>query len=77
MSRVFTDENLLNWEAYASGGKFGLPERPKLVFHCMSDRSKRARFLVMNGDNATAEQAVHEMSIDELRALLGQAQPLD
>lgn len=77
MSRVFTDGNLLNWEAFASGGRFGLPERPKLVFHCLSDPAQRARYVTIEGDNSDAEEAVHGMEVDELLRLLAAARPLD
>jgi hypothetical protein len=77
MSRVFVDENLLSWEAYASGGRFGLPEEPKLVFHCRSNPVGRARYVRLGKDNVDAEQAVKRMSDSELRDLLREAQPLD
>jgi hypothetical protein len=77
MSRVFTDENLMNWEAYASGGPFGLPDRPKVVFNCLSDPAERARYVNWQGDNAAAQQAVHGMDADELKRLLEQAWPID
>jgi hypothetical protein len=77
MSRVFTDENLMNWEAYATGGRFGLPDQAKLVFHCVSDLAQRARYVRFDGDNTAAIQAVHGMDAEELRAMLQRAQPLD
>jgi hypothetical protein len=77
MSRVFTDDDLQNWEAYASGGAFGLPERPKVVFYCLSDRNRRARFVELEGDNAGAEDLVHSAELDRLRSMLAQSQPLE
>lgn len=77
MSRVFTDENLLTWEAYASGGKYGLPTRPKVVFHCLSQPDRRAKYVLLQGDEADAEEAVHELSEDRLRELLQGASELD
>ncbi len=77
MSRVFLDENLLSWEAYASGGKFGLPESPKIVFHCLSDPFRRARYVVHDGDNADAAGLVHTLPEDRLRELLRESQELD
>ena len=70
MSRVFTDPDLLTWEAYASAGAFGLPEQPKIVFHCISDPHRPARFVTHDGDNATAEQEVHSAQEDRLREML-------
>ena len=43
MSRTFVDENLHTWEVFPSGGRFGLPERPKIVFLCLSDLSPASR----------------------------------
>jgi hypothetical protein len=75
MSRVFLDDNLLSWEAYASGGEFGLAERPKIIFHCLSHPG-RPRFVVHDGDNADAEQAVHALDEQELRELLERSEEL-
>ena len=77
MSRVFVDDNLLTWEAYASGGKFGLPERPRIVFHCLSDPAVRARFVVHPGDEANAEEVVHEVPEERLKELLRESQELE
>ena len=77
MSRVFTDQNLLTWEAYASGGKFGLPERPKIVFNCLSLQDQRARYVVFEGDEADAEEAVAEWPDARLRELLSSSRELD
>ena len=77
MSRVFTDENLLTWEVYASGGKYGLPDRPKVIFQCLSDPDRRARFVVLQGDEADAEEWVHEAPEDRLRETLGTSRELD
>ena len=77
MSRTFVDNDLLQWEAYASGGKFGLPDRPKIVFNCLSMHDRRARYVLFTGDEADAEEAVGEMPEERLRALLGTARELD
>lgn len=77
MSRVFVDDNLLTWEAYASGGKYGLPERPKIVFHCLSDPHMRARFVVHQGDEADAEEMVHDLDEEQLKEMLQGAEELD
>ncbi len=73
MSRTFTDENLLTWEAYASGGKFGLAIHPSIVFHCISDPQRRARYVTRPGDEADAEETVADLPDEELRALLRQS----
>lgn len=77
MSRVFTDENLLTWEVYASGGKYGLPDRPKVIFQCLSEPNRRARFIHHEGDEADAEEMVHEAPEDRLRSLLSTSRELD
>jgi hypothetical protein len=77
MSRVITDDGLLEWEAFASGGDFGFPERPYIVFNCLSDPDRRARSIEWPGDNADAEKALQELPDRELKALLGQAIELD
>lgn len=78
MSRVFTDGGLMTWEAYASGGRYGLPEDPKVIFQCLSDPGRRARYVVYaDGDNAGAEAAVHEMPAGRLRELLAGSRELD
>lgn len=77
MSQTFTDENLLTWEAFASGGRFGLSIRPKVIFHCVSDRSMRARFVELKGDEADAEDMIHDSSVDQLRQMLAQSKELD
>jgi hypothetical protein len=77
MSHTFTDENLLTWEAYASSGNFGLAVRPRIVFNCLSDTSLTPRFVERPGDEADAEEQVHEFSEEQLRAMLREAQPLE
>lgn len=77
MSRVFTDAGLLTWEAYASGGKYGLPDDPKIIFNCLSDPGRRARFVQLSGDEADAEEQVHALPEGELRQMLDGARELD
>ncbi len=77
MSRVFTDRDLLTWETYLSGGRFGLPDRPKIIFNCLSEQDRRARYIVFGGDEADAEEAVGEMPDDRLRELLATSRELD
>ncbi len=74
MSRTFTDESLLTWEAYTSGGKFGLATQPSIVFHCLTEPQRRARYVTRGGDEADAEQTVAEMPDDQLREMLRQSE---
>ncbi|HEU0015142.1 MAG TPA: hypothetical protein VFQ45_15740 [Longimicrobium sp.] len=77
MSQTFTDDDLLTWEAFASGGKYGLSVRPKVIFHCLSDRSLRPRYVELPGDEADAEEVVHESQVNRLQELLGQSKELE
>ena len=78
MSRTFTDDRLLTWEAFATGGNYGLAQRPKIVFQCLSDPAARARFVVHGeGDEADAEGAVANLPDDRLRALLAESRELE
>lgn len=77
MSRVFQDENLLKWEAYASGGAHGYSDHARIVFHCLSDRSRRARVVQLEGDQSEAERRVAEAGDADLSALLAEAVELD
>ncbi len=76
MSRTFQDSNLLKWEAYASGGAHGYAERARIVFNCLSDRSRRARVVQLDGDQSDAERAVAEASDARLTELLAGAEEL-
>jgi hypothetical protein len=78
MSVTFTDENLVTWEAYASAGQFGLPFRPKVVFNCVSDPLRRPRYVEYSGgDEADAEQLVHQYDEETLRQMLRESQELE
>lgn len=77
MSRVFVDDNLLTWEAYASTGNFGLPDHAKIVFHCLSDPHLRARYVTHESDEADAEELVHDVPEERLKAMLAGATELD
>ena len=77
MSRVFTDNDFRTWETYLSGGRFGLPERPKIIFNCLSEHEIRPRYVVFEGGQAHGDQAVAEMEEDYLREMLGRSVELD
>lgn len=76
MSRTFTDDDLLTWEAYSSGSRRGA-DKPAIIFRCLSDRAARARFIeTEEGDGALPERLVETVPLSELRVLLARAQPL-
>lgn len=77
MSRVFIDDDLISWEAYPSGGKFGLAIRPKIIFNCLSQPERRARYVTASGDDADAEETVLELPDERLRELLRESRELD
>jgi len=77
MSQTFTDDDLLTWEAFATGGKYGLSVRPKVIFHCLSDRALRPRYVELPGDEADAEEVVHEHHVDRLLELLRESKELE
>ena len=77
MSRTFTDEGLMTWEAYASSGEWGLPDQPAVVFNPLSDTTLRPRYVELSGDEADAEELVLRSDESKLRELLRQAKPID
>lgn len=77
MSRIFSDGELMMWEVFASTGRHGLPDRPKIVFHSLSDPHRRPRVIQHDGDNATAQRAVAELPDAALRELLARSAELD
>jgi hypothetical protein len=77
MSRIFTSDDLLTWEAFASGGAFGMPTEPKIIFNCISRPGSRGRYVVHSGNEAEAEAAVHGATPEQMRSLLKRARELD
>ena len=77
MSRLFTDDSLMTWEAYPSGGDFGLPEMPKIIFNCLSDPGRRARFVEHPGDDSDAQRTIQQLPDAELLTMLEGSRELD
>jgi hypothetical protein len=77
MSRVFTDDSLLTWEAFASGGPFGLPRPTNIIFQCLSDPDRRARYVRHEGNNSSAERAVNALPDAGLLGMLQDSVELD
>lgn len=77
MSHTFTDDDLLTWEAFASGGRFGEPVQPKIVFHCLSEPARRPRYVEIPGDEADAEMVVHNYEDERLKAMLRESRELE
>ena len=77
MSVTFTDEDLHSWEAFATGGDFGLSINPRIVFHCVSAPQRRARYVEVPGDEADAQSLVYQGDLEELKAMLGRSMEID
>jgi hypothetical protein len=73
MARTFLDDNMLEWEAFASAGDFGYADRAHIVFNCLSDLSQRPRIVERSGDRADAEREVGVMPEVQLKELLRSA----
>lgn len=76
MSRRFQDGNFLQWEAFASTGPFGYPERPHIVFNCLTDKTMRPRYVERPGEEPELERWVENASEQDLRELLDTARAL-
>jgi hypothetical protein len=70
MTRTIQDSDLRLWEVYASSGDFGSPDRARVVFHCLTDPGRRARYLDRDRGRADVEQEVATLSEEELGGLL-------
>lgn len=77
MRRTFYDEDFLEWEAYVSGGQPRSEAAARLYFLCLTEPSRRARFVTeKSGNIAEAERKLGEMDDSELLDLLQRAEPL-
>ncbi|HEX6559507.1 MAG TPA: hypothetical protein VF021_08590 [Longimicrobiales bacterium] len=77
MRNTFVDANLLVWEVFPSGGDFGFPQDPQIVFNCLSNRMLRPRFVKHQGDEAEAARFVQNASTQQLRTLFETSSELD
>lgn len=77
MSKLFTDENFLTWEAYPSGGDHGFTDNPYIVFNCVTDPQMRARLALWQGDEADAERALAHASAQEMLDLFKRTSEID
>lgn len=73
MSRTIQDEDLQIWEAYASSGDFGFPRHSRMVFHCLSDRTRKARYAEREGAKAAVEKEMVMLPDSRLAEILKQA----
>jgi hypothetical protein len=54
-----------------------LPDRPKIVFNCLTHQDRRARYVISEGDRSEAEGVLAEMSVEGLRDMLAQSRDVD
>lgn len=77
MSRTFLDENLLEWEAYVSGGQPGTTAAARIYFNCLTDRARRPLFVPHDSrDIAVAQRELARLETSDLQDMLERAQPL-
>ena len=77
MSKTFTDDDLLMWEAYPSGGDFGFADHPHIFFNCLSNRLLRPRVVEKGEDEADAERVITNASQQSLLELFRQSREID
>lgn len=77
MSKTFQDENFLVWEAFPSGGSFGFDEDVKIVFHCVTDRRLRPRYIDTDEDSADALQHIERATPAQLLEMLERSREID
>ena len=76
MARKILDDDLMEWEVFASTGDFGYPEHSTIVFHCLTDMARRSRILRLDGDKAEAERVIQEEPAERLAAMMSAAKEL-
>lgn len=78
MRRTFLDEDLLEWEAYVTGGQPDTPLAARIFFVCLTDPYARPRWVRHeSGDVATAERELDELGDEDLLVMLAEARPLE
>jgi hypothetical protein len=78
MAKTFVDENLLNWEAYVSGGQPDSPEAARIFFLCLDARTTPARFVEHESRKvAAAERDLLKATDDDLREMLARSAQVD
>jgi hypothetical protein len=71
--RTFQDRKFLVWEVYPSGGRQGYSDEPHIIFHCLTQREIRSRFLAVGSDEASAETAITGATPAQLLDMLDRA----
>ncbi|MEN8375828.1 MAG: hypothetical protein ABFS34_10305 [Gemmatimonadota bacterium] len=76
MSRRLLDDELRTWEVFATAGAFGLPERSRVVFNCVSEAGMRPLWAEHGGDRADLEAWIASASDEEIAAAMALAEEL-
>lgn len=77
MARVFMDDDLLEWEAYVSGGRPESERGARVFFVCLTNPLERPRFVPHESrDPAAAERDLGRWSDAELLELFRGARPI-
>ncbi len=76
MTRTFQDGDLLLWEAYTAAPRSGEDRGARIVFHCLTDQTRRARVLERDESRTQVEKRLGEIPGSELVELLDAAEPL-
>lgn len=77
MSRTLLDDELNEWEVFATTGPQGFPDPARVMFRCTSDPGERARAVAIDGDKSDAEALVAGRSAAELKAMMSGAEAVD
>lgn len=78
MRRTFIDSELLEWEAYVTGGQPHTPTAARIFFLCLTAPARRPLYTEHSSrDVAVAERELESMSDEELHSLLATATPLE
>lgn len=78
MTRTFQDDDLLLWEAYAAAPRAGEGHGARIMFHCLTDRTRKARVAERDEDRTAtaAEKRITEADDAELVGMLEESEPL-
>ena len=78
LSRKFLDEELIEWEAYVSGGQPDTSATARIYFVCLNDPYERPRWVAhQSRDVAEAHRALAALTDQDLIAMLEEATALD
>lgn len=76
MTRTFQDQDLLLWEIYAAAPRAGDGRGPRIVFHCLTDPTRRPRVLERDEDRTGIEAHIADADDSELLEMLAASEPL-